>query len=532
MTVATIPVFSHVVIVAEENHGFGQIIGTSAAPYINNTLVAGGALFTNMHGLGHPSFPNYMTFFSGAVQGTFFGTGGDACPPAHQPYSAPNLGSLLLGAGKTFKGFAENLPANHSSCGPAPYAGRHVPSPWFSNIPASLTVDFAGFPTTAAGYAALPTVSFVSPNLNNDMHDGTVQQGDTWLQSHIDGYAQWAKTNNSLLIVWWDEDYAAGDNPPMVFYGANVVKGRYAESLTHYNVLRTLCDMYGLTRPGGAATATPITDVWSASGPPPPPAALVIDTATLPAQAPGVAFTVTLTAEGGTPPYKWANPAGLPAGVTVSPAGVLSGTAVAGGSYPFQASVTDSGSPAQTAHQPLTLVVTASPPPPPGLAITTPALPATVAGTAYRFQLAASGGTGTLTWTATAVPAGLTLTTAGLLSGTTTTAGNYSIPFSVRDTAGHTATATLVLAVSPPNTPPPPPPPPPASGAVALGAGVLSGLVPGDVMAPTLITTLGFTAAQDALAPGAPVNAALTDQNLSPLLDQGGGMISDQRGGL
>jgi acid phosphatase len=58
-------------------------------------------------------------------------------------------------------------------------------------------------------YDSLPTVSFVIPNMVNDMHNGvvptSVTAGDTWLRQHLDGYYNWAKDHNSLLIVTFDE---------------------------------------------------------------------------------------------------------------------------------------------------------------------------------------------------------------------------------------------------------------------------------------------------------------------------------------
>src|SRR5690348_2338398 len=59
---------SHIVIVVEENHSFGQIIGSANAPFINQ-LAKQGALFTNAHGVRHPSQPNYLALFSGSNQG-------------------------------------------------------------------------------------------------------------------------------------------------------------------------------------------------------------------------------------------------------------------------------------------------------------------------------------------------------------------------------------------------------------------------------------------------------------------------------
>jgi hypothetical protein len=96
------------------------------------------------------------------------------------------------------------------------------------------------------------------------MHNGTVQQGDAWLQANIRNYAQWAKTHNSLLIVTWDEDDNSANNQiPTIFVGARITPGTYSETINHYSVLRTLEDLYRLPRAGASATARPITDIWS-----------------------------------------------------------------------------------------------------------------------------------------------------------------------------------------------------------------------------------------------------------------------------
>src|SRR5205085_9118223 len=93
-------------------------------------------------------------------------------------------------------------------------------SPSANQLPSSTNLPFTSFPTTASGFASLPTVSIVVPNLQNDMHDGTITQADTWLQTHIEPYRNWAATHNSLLIVTWDEDDRAQNNQiPTIFVG-------------------------------------------------------------------------------------------------------------------------------------------------------------------------------------------------------------------------------------------------------------------------------------------------------------------------
>ena len=84
-----------------------------------------------------------------------------------------------------------------------------------------------------------------------------------WLQSHLDAYARWARTHDSLLIVTWDEDDYNGENHiPTIFSGAQVKPGRYDRKVTHYDLLRTLEDMYGLAPLGESKTAAAITEVF------------------------------------------------------------------------------------------------------------------------------------------------------------------------------------------------------------------------------------------------------------------------------
>src|SRR6185437_804352 len=112
-------------------------------------------------------------------------------------------------------------------------------------------------------FMRLPAVSFVIPNLDHDMHDGSVRAGDTWLRVYLSAYAEWARTHNSLLIVTFDEDNdAAGNHIPTIFFGAHVRRGRYDERITHYSVIRTLLEMYNLTPIGDVATIPPIGEIW------------------------------------------------------------------------------------------------------------------------------------------------------------------------------------------------------------------------------------------------------------------------------
>lgn len=255
MTAAAVPTPAHVVIVVEENRSQSNIIGNKAAPFINQ-LAAGGAMMAQSFAETHPSEPNYYALFAGNTL-----VNDNVCPV--NAGDTPNLGSQLLGAGYTFTGFAESLPGPGSAdCRAGKYARKHVPWASFTNIPASRSLPFTAFPSN---YAGLPTVSMVIPNLDNDMHDGSIAQGDRWLYQNLSQYASWARANNSLLILTWDEDDNTARNQiPTVIYGAGVRPGTYDQPISHYNVLSTLEQMYGLPKLGYATRAPAITDIWGA----------------------------------------------------------------------------------------------------------------------------------------------------------------------------------------------------------------------------------------------------------------------------
>ena len=280
---AGLPVYDHVVIVVEENKDYDQIIGNPAAPYLNR-LAAEGALLTHMFGEEHNSEGNYFWLFSGDNQSVGFD---DKIPRVK--FTANNLGAALIAKGLSFKGYSEGLPAIGSEVDVTPpdchypclYGRKHVPWISFANVPDGPTADtssnlrFADFP---ADYNQLPTVAFVIPDQERDMHNGTPQEsvppGDRWLADNLDRYYQWAKTHNSLLIVTFDENdnlkaNLRGLTDPAVVQDGTVrarsaqnriativagahIKPRYAEPMmvNHVTLLRTLEAMHELPRSG------------------------------------------------------------------------------------------------------------------------------------------------------------------------------------------------------------------------------------------------------------------------------------------
>jgi type II secretory pathway component PulM len=185
---------------------------------------------------------------------------------------------------------------------------------------------------------------------------------------------------------------------------------------------------------------TPVTKVLSITVLPPP----TITPITLPNGEVTIPYSQTLTATGGVGAYTWTVTVGaLPAGLSLSTAGVISGTPTIAGTSSFTVQVADANGVTASANLSITVVA--------GPAITPTALPTGEVTIPYSQTLTAIGGVGAYTWTVTVgtLPAGLSLSTAGVISGTPTIAGTSSFTVRVADANGGIATANLSITVTP-----------------------------------------------------------------------------------
>jgi hypothetical protein len=249
-----VPRPAHVMIVVEENRAYHQVVGAPTAPYITS-LARAGANFTSSYAEMHPSQGNYVALFSGSTHGV---TEEDS-PVA---LSGPNLARQLLDAGLSFAGYSESMPSTGFR---GDRAGRYTceHNPWvnFDDVPADVNRPLSDLPTD---FDRLPTVCFVVPDLDDDMHSGSIETADAWLRIHVDPYVEWAKTHDSLLILTFDEDDGASDNRiPTIFVGPMVRPGQYDRRIDHYSVLRTIEAMYGLKAIGHARDARTIDEIWA-----------------------------------------------------------------------------------------------------------------------------------------------------------------------------------------------------------------------------------------------------------------------------
>ena len=286
---------SHIVVIVEEDRFANAIGDTASMPYVNS-LAASGLVLSNFQGLntsGQQGEMNYLGLYSGSTQGI-------TDDGLNYSFNAANLASQLNSTpGLNFAGYSESLPSAGSQSPiasgsgtvngtkytvPDLYTRNHNPMAMFTqygSTGSATTVNqtfapFAALATQANTYANLPTVSIVIPNQldethgSNDSNPYATDPGeyvplrkaaDTWLQTNIAAYVAWAKANNSLLIITGDEgdrahNFANGNQTIIVGDPRLVVPGTSTALMNSYNTLRTIEDMYGLTRLGNAATAT------------------------------------------------------------------------------------------------------------------------------------------------------------------------------------------------------------------------------------------------------------------------------------
>jgi uncharacterized repeat protein (TIGR03803 family) len=199
-------------------------------------------------------------------------------------------------------------------------------------------------------------------------------------------------------------------------------------------------NLYGTTQAGGAYGAGLLFEI-SVNG-------VMITTAALPNGTMGTAYSTTLTASGGTTPYSWTVTSGaLPAGLSLSKNGTISGTPTSAGQSNFRVQVTDSSSPMQKATKPFSISISSGALP---LTITTASLPNGIVGTAYSSTLTATGGTIPYSWTVISgvLPAGLSLSKNGTISGTPSSAGQSNFTVQVTDSSSPVQNATKPLSIS------------------------------------------------------------------------------------
>jgi phosphatidylinositol-3-phosphatase len=267
---AQVPESAHVVLVMEENHSFSSVIGNSSMPYLNS-LASQYALATQYYANTHPSIGNYLMLTTGQIitnDDEFSGT-----------VDVDNIVRHMLSAGKTWKSYAESIPSvGYTGGDTGLYLRRHNPFSYLSDVVNSSVeklnlVPFTQF-TADLNNNRLPDFSYIAPNINDDAHNGTLQEADAWLKKNIAPlFNNPDFQKDGILIITFDESFDSdtaegGGHIPAVIAGPLVKKAfQSATNYQHQNTLRTIMAALGMdSYPGAAAGAVPLEVFGGSSG--------------------------------------------------------------------------------------------------------------------------------------------------------------------------------------------------------------------------------------------------------------------------
>jgi acid phosphatase len=258
-----VPRFTHVVVVVFENHERSSIAGNPDAPTFTEPSRRYATL-THFDAVAHPSLPNYLSLVSGSTHGI-----SSDCTDC--VVSARNLADTLTAAGRTWKTYAEGLPApGFTGASAGRYAKKHDPFLYFRDVLNSRTRRDRVVPIRElardVARRRLPDFALVVPDLCNDMHDCSVATGDAWLRAHIVPLLNSPALAGGVVFVVFDEgtsDEGGGGRVEALALGPLVRPGSlFAAPTNHDGLLRTIEDAWGLPHLGLSGRARPIRRIW------------------------------------------------------------------------------------------------------------------------------------------------------------------------------------------------------------------------------------------------------------------------------
>jgi phosphatidylinositol-3-phosphatase len=238
----------HVVWILMENKDYSSVVGPGSAPYINRLAHRYGVA-TDYSAISHPSLPNYIALTSGSDQGI-----SDDSDPASHRLNVPSIFSQLPGGGS--RSLEQSMPSHCAKGDSGDYAVRHNPETYYTNLGqecARYDVSFGAKPDLSARF------TFVTPNLINDMHDGSIADGDRFLQSYVPALMatpQYRSRNTVIFIAWDENEGASGNRVPCIVISPFTHGMTSGTRYSHYSLLRTTEALLGLPLLGNARSAS------------------------------------------------------------------------------------------------------------------------------------------------------------------------------------------------------------------------------------------------------------------------------------
>jgi phosphatidylinositol-3-phosphatase len=281
-----VPLSTHVWVLTEENHSFEDVVGNSQMPYYNQLIKQYG-LATQFYSDQHSSLPALMWYVAGAA----VETNNDTVSCNHTNDNV--VRELLKHGGYTWRSYQEEMPsAGYQGLYGGPnnvYARRHNPLIDFSDVCPGTGQDTNSVPysqmATDFAQGNVANYAYITPDLNNDAHNGTVEAADQWLQANVPAILarpEFEPGGDGILFIIWDEGTLDTDNRCSASVASGCggrvatlvigprVKPGYQSTITYHseNVLKTVCVAMGLsTCPGAAQNAVPMADFFISGAP-------------------------------------------------------------------------------------------------------------------------------------------------------------------------------------------------------------------------------------------------------------------------
>lgn len=265
---------SHTIVVVLENRELSEVIGAAEGSALGD-LAERGALATNYHAIAHPSLPNYLALLGGSSFGI-----DDDCTDCHA--SGANLATQLSAAGISWRAYMGGMPgACFRGAEAGEYVKRHNPFMYFPSIVSRPRLCRRVVPETALERALaehdLPSFAWIGPGLCDDGHSCDFSVADEYLKGLLPRLlAQLGP--HGLLIVSFDEGTsdsaccggADGGRVATILAGPEVRRGvRLPQPYSHYSLLATLEDRFGVPRLRRAGAARSLTAAFRTRRPPP-----------------------------------------------------------------------------------------------------------------------------------------------------------------------------------------------------------------------------------------------------------------------
>jgi phosphatidylinositol-3-phosphatase len=260
---------SKVLIIAEENHRYDQIIGARAAPYINQLARTYG-IATHLdagYPASCPSLAAYILLTSGTTAGIC-----DDQSPKHHRLSGDNVFHQVAARGREWRDYAESAPGpcTVNSSADGRYLVRHVPATYYLDVRRDCARWAVPMGTPRAGAlhhdiaaGALPAFGFVSPDACNDMHGARpcplnrVANGDRWLRSWLPSVFAGPdyRAGRLAVVITWDEGTTTDNHIPTLVISPRTRHIASSQAFTHCSTLRTTEELLRLPLLGCAARA-------------------------------------------------------------------------------------------------------------------------------------------------------------------------------------------------------------------------------------------------------------------------------------